>query len=41
MATKIFKVINKLTGCIVFIGTKQECTSIVMSDKTGFLDLYI
>ena len=41
MATRVFKVINVITGYVVFTGSKQECTSIVLSDKTGLLDLYI
>lgn len=37
---RLFKVIDRLTGLIVFTGTKLECTQKIISDKTGFLELY-
>ena len=41
MAEKKFKVMNKLTGLIVFTGTLIECRQIVLTDATGFLELFI
>ena len=41
MAEKKFKVMNKLTGLIVFTGTLIECRQIVLTDTTGFLELFI
>lgn len=41
MAEKKFKVMNKLTGLIVFTGTLIECRQIVLADVTGFLELSI
>lgn len=41
MAEKKFKVVNKLTGLIVFTGTLYECRQMVLTDVTGFLDLFV
>lgn len=41
MAEKKFKVMNALTGLIVFTGTLIECRQIVLKDVTGFLELII
>lgn len=41
MAEKKFKVMNKLTGLIVFTGTLKKCRQMVITDVTGFLDLFI
>lgn len=41
MAEKKFKVMNKLTGLIVFSGTLTECRQIVLTDVTGFLELFV
>lgn len=41
MAEKKFKVLNKLTGLIVFSGTLVECRQMVLTDVTGFLELFI
>jgi hypothetical protein len=41
MAEKKRSVINTLTNCIVFIGTLRECSELVISDKSGFLELVL
>lgn len=41
MAEKKFKVVDKLTGLIVFTGTLIECRQMVLTDVTGFLELFI
>ena len=41
MAEKKFKVMDKLTGLIVFTGTLAECRQMVLTDVTGFLELFI
>lgn len=41
MAEKKFSVVNKLTGLIVFTGTLIECRQKVLTDVTGFLELYV
>lgn len=41
MAEKKFKVMNALTGLIVFTGTLIECRQMVLNDVTGFLELIV
>lgn len=40
MAEKKFNVVNKLNMLIVFTGTLEECKQMVLTDKTGFLELF-
>lgn len=39
MADSNFKVINTLTGDVVFIGSFEQCEKKVLNDLTGFLEL--